>query len=84
MVLCSILDHLGLHALSLRQVDGQRMDYTANEATHPDYVTVHACPTQITWIHLLVEIKGKGKGSCLESRLHGNACSTDFTFPLTM
>ena len=26
--------------------------------------------------------KGKGKGSCLESRLHDNACSTDFTFPL--
>ena len=26
--------------------------------------------------------KGKGKGSCLESRLHGNACSTDFAFPL--
>ena len=24
----------------------------------------------------------KGKGSCLESRLHDNACSTDFTFPL--
>ena len=26
--------------------------------------------------------KGKGKASCLESRLHDNACSTDFTFPL--
>ena len=26
--------------------------------------------------------KGKGKGSWLESRLHDNACSTDFTFPL--
>ena len=26
--------------------------------------------------------KGKGKGSCLESLLHDNACSTDFTFPL--
>ena len=26
--------------------------------------------------------KDKGKGSCLESRLHDNACSTDFTFPL--
>ena len=26
--------------------------------------------------------KGKGKGSCLESRLNDNACSTDFTFPL--
>ena len=26
--------------------------------------------------------KGKGTGSCLESRLHDNACSTDFTFPL--
>ena len=26
--------------------------------------------------------KGKGKGSCFESRLHDNACSTDFTFPL--
>ena len=26
--------------------------------------------------------KGKGKGSCLEPRLHDNACSTDFTFPL--
>ena len=25
---------------------------------------------------------GKGKGSCLESRLHDNACSTGFTFPL--
>ena len=24
----------------------------------------------------------KGKGSCLESRLHDNACSTDCTFPL--
>ena len=24
----------------------------------------------------------KGKGNCLESRLHDNACSTDFTFPL--
>ena len=24
----------------------------------------------------------KGKGSCLESRLHDNTCSTDFTFPL--
>ena len=27
-------------------------------------------------------VKGKGKGRCLESRLHDNACSTDFTFPL--
>ena len=27
-------------------------------------------------------VKGKGKGSCLESRLHDNVCSTDFTFPL--
>ena len=26
--------------------------------------------------------KVKGKGSCLESILHDNACSTDFTFPL--
>ena len=26
--------------------------------------------------------KRKGKGSCLESRLHDNACSTDFTFAL--
>ena len=26
--------------------------------------------------------QNKGKGSCLESRLHDNACSTDFTFPL--
>ena len=31
----------------------------------------------ITWVS-----KGKGKGSCLESRLHDNACSTDFSFPL--
>ena len=29
-----------------------------------------------------VKGKGKGKGSCLESRLYDNACSTDFTFPL--
>ena len=27
-------------------------------------------------------VKVKCKGSCLESRLHDNACSTDFTFPL--
>ena len=26
--------------------------------------------------------KGKGKGSCLKSRLHDNACSTAFTFPM--
>ena len=26
----------------------------------------------------------KGKGSCLESRLHDNACSTNFTFSLAM
>ena len=29
-----------------------------------------------------LQCKGKGKGSCLESRLPDNACSTDFTFPL--
>ena len=28
------------------------------------------------------DVKGKGKGSCLESRLHDNACSKEFTFPL--
>ena len=28
------------------------------------------------------DLKGKGKGCCLESRLHDNACLTDFTFPL--
>ena len=31
---------------------------------------------------LHLKYKGKGKGTCLESRLHGNACSTDFTSPL--
>ena len=31
---------------------------------------------------LVKKSKGKGKGSCLESRLHDNACLTDFTFPL--
>ena len=31
---------------------------------------------------LVLSGKGKDKGSCLESRLHDNACSTDFTFPL--
>ena len=30
----------------------------------------------------LQSIQDKGKGSCLESRLHDNASSTDFTFPL--
>ena len=37
------------------------------------------------WPHVSVRkvmCTGKGKGSCFESRLHDNACSTDFTFPL--
>ena len=29
-----------------------------------------------------IKEEGKGKDSCLESRLHDNTCSTDFTFPL--
>ena len=32
---------------------------------------------------ILEFIKGKGKGIRLESRLHDNACSAGFTFPLT-
>ena len=33
-------------------------------------------------IHVSKYYKRKGKGSCLESRLHDNACSIDFTFPV--
>ena len=58
----------------------------------PNRPVTYSCETQIVFgkkrnnaiclsnVHF--KSKGKGKGSCVESRLHDNACSTDFNFPL--
>ena len=49
---------------------------------HRKDVSVHVQCHLNMWPLTSKDKKGKGKGSCLESRLHDNTCSTDFTFPL--
>ena len=69
-----------IHVLFLLYTDESKLSYFICLAQM--YSHTHSSDSNLPSRVLSVCTKGKGKGSCLKSRLHDNACSTDFTFPL--